>query len=147
MNALCVIGAVGALSLGIGCGGSKALRTVPTSSTLTTNMQELPDCMSDQIAVSIGIRDGVAAVVLKHSRGEPCSLVFQEARFWITDREGTRVALWRPDFMGAFRRGEERKFLLPGVATCEGRKPFTGHVTLGPQSAERDDLTLRQITC
>lgn len=121
MNALCFIGAVGGGVPRIACGGSKAPGTVATSSTLTTNMQDLPDCMSDQIAVSIGLRDGVAAVVLKHSRGEPCSFVLQEARFWITDREGTRVALWRPDFMGAFRRGEERKFLFPGVATCEGR--------------------------
>jgi hypothetical protein len=113
----------------------------------------LPRCTAEQIAAAIEIFDGVASIVVRHVRGEPCHLARLPINLAVRDTKGRRVRLAEPrsgvaesGVAGDFSPRFERLVNITYVRDCNEPGPFLAVVNVGPYVARRT-LSGNEIGC
>jgi hypothetical protein len=147
-----VVGAVAAL---LAVAGVDALRSSghDTSASTTTPDADrrLPRCTAQEIAISIDVLGGQAALVLRDAGGRPCQLPSFQVRLTVEDRAGHRLSPEAsphlPPVGGRLSPGIEQTTNFPEyIPDCHTRGPFLGIATVGPYSARRT-VSGRAIGC
>jgi hypothetical protein len=151
-----VVGIVVALLVAAGIdalffSGSQKAESAPTAPTAIAGSESaaaLRRCTRLDIRVSIEIRGGVAAAVVREVGLSPCRLRPVPIVLAVTDGAGRRVRLLgQAPVGGNFSPGSEQTANFPEqIQDCDLRAPFVASATVGPYSAHRT-VSGRSIGC
>ena len=102
--------------------------------------ERLPSCDTEQLRLTFTVSEGLAAVVLRRVKGQPCHHDGAPIRVTVRDQSGDRVAVFAGN-MGAtrpadFSTGFEQFLEIPPMS-CDPEGSFLVVATVGPYMVRR----------
>jgi hypothetical protein len=102
--------------------------------------ERLPSCDTEQLRLTFTVSEGLAAVVLRRVKGQPCHQGGAPIGFTVRDQSGDRVAVFGGD-TGAtrpadFSTGFEQLLEIPQMS-CDPEGSFLVVATVGPYMVRR----------
>jgi hypothetical protein len=112
---------------------------VTVTAIASASPERLPSCATDQLALTFTVSEGLAGVVLRRVRGQPCHHGRALIGFRVRDQSGDAVAVfgrktatWPADFSSGF----EQLLEIPQMS-CDPEGSFLAVATVGPYVARR----------
>jgi hypothetical protein len=97
--------------------------------------EHLPACDSDQLRLTLTVSEGLAAVVLRRVKGQPCHHGRAPSEFTVRDQSGRAVAVFggstRTTLPADFSNGFEQLIEMPQMS-CDPEGSFLVVATVGP---------------
>ena len=127
--------------------------TEPVDATVTatesTAPERFPSCETEQLRLTFTVSEGLAAVVLRRVKGQPCHHGRAPIGFIVRDHSGDRVAVFpgnvRATQPADFSNGFEQLLEIPELA-CDPEGSFLVVATVGPYVVRRT-LPGAQLPC
>jgi hypothetical protein len=102
--------------------------------------ERLPSCDTEQLRLAFTVSEGLAAVVLRRVKGQPCHHGRAAIRFTVQDQSGDAVAVFggstRVTRPADFSNGFEQLVEIPQMS-CDPEGSFLVIATIGPYLVRR----------